>query len=496
MQDRRVRALRVHAAMRFFLAGIALVGVYFGGAGAAFYYRHRLLNGAIENVPPPVSASPNRATRLLVFAPHCDDEILGCGGLIQQTHESGGAVRTVILTNGDGFRTAVERQARTMHIGPSDYIQFASLRQQESLNALNLLGETAEDTLFLGYPDRGLMPMWNAHWLRSAPFFSAYTQCDRSPYSRTFDHNANYCGQDVLSDIKAILRAYRPTLITVTHPAEDHLDHAAAAAFVTEALRELAADPGESAWAAQAQLRYYLIHRGDWPLPQGSHLEAALLPPVEMLHVDTRWTSLRLNQKQTRRKAEAIARYPSQTSLMGHFLMSFARRNEIYGDIQPTKLSLAPSGAITMTGRTDDWGFLSPAILDPVRDNVLRDLQGGGDIRTVTACRDLKTLFLRIDTRQPISSQIDYTVHIRYFGAHGETSAKDATIRVQNGQAFSTNASNIRVSVNKRSMEISIPWDRIAFEHNQTPGQALALNIQTHIAGVEIDKTGVRFLTF
>ena len=39
--------------------------------------------------------------RLLVIAPHPDDEIIGCGGLIQKIKENGGKVYVIFLTNGD-----------------------------------------------------------------------------------------------------------------------------------------------------------------------------------------------------------------------------------------------------------------------------------------------------------------------------------------------------------------------------------------------------------
>src|SRR5512143_3590489 len=40
--------------------------------------------------------------RLMVFAPHPDDETLGAGGLIQRVLATGGKVRVVFVTNGDG----------------------------------------------------------------------------------------------------------------------------------------------------------------------------------------------------------------------------------------------------------------------------------------------------------------------------------------------------------------------------------------------------------
>ena len=43
----------------------------------------------------------DRDTRLLVFAPHPDDEVLAAGGLIQQVREAGGIVHVVYVTSGD-----------------------------------------------------------------------------------------------------------------------------------------------------------------------------------------------------------------------------------------------------------------------------------------------------------------------------------------------------------------------------------------------------------
>ena len=147
-------------------------------------------------------------------------------------------------------------------------IQFADLRQQESLRALANLGVAADNVHFLGYPDQGLQSLWNDNWTPDHLYTSRTTRCDHAPYATVF-HTANaaYCGQSVIDDIKATLRAFQPTLVTVTHPAEDHADHAATAAFVARALQELQADPHDATWAAQTRLEYYLVHRGDWPLP-------------------------------------------------------------------------------------------------------------------------------------------------------------------------------------------------------------------------------------
>lgn len=480
--------------LRLTLLGLALPCVYFGGGGLAFFYRQRAANAAHDHAPLPPAPAPTQATRLIVFAPHCDDETLGCAGLMQQTLAAGGQVQSVILTNGDGFRTAVERQSRTLRVGPKDYIQFAALRQDESVQALGNLGITRNNVLFLGYPDRGLMALWNANWMPDHPYISSFTSCDRSPYANTYDANARYCGKDVIADIRATLRAFRPTLITVTHPSDDHPDHAAAAAFVTRALQEAQADPRDASWARRTQIKYYLIHRGDWPQPQGTHPGEGLFPPSEMIYTDTHWMTLPLKPQQTAQKLKSIEFYPSQTALMRRFLVSFARRTELYGDVSPSHLLTVPENTITIDASARDWEKLPPALLDPVRDNVLRDLQGGGDIRALYACRDSQWLYLRLDTRQPVNRRFVYTVRLRAFRDSGATDPTVTTIPLRVPGAIKGQQEDVRLAARGRLLEAAIPWKTLTKGHDREPIRTLGISVETTLAGVEVDKTGIRFL--
>jgi LmbE family N-acetylglucosaminyl deacetylase len=474
---------------RLFIIGIGLPCIYLGGASAAFFYHHRAVNLAAltpsVRVPEPVST-----TRLLVFAPHCDDETLGCAGLMQRTLAAGGKVRAVMITNGDGFRTAVERQSRSLRVGASDYIQFAALRQKESERALGRQGLKPSDIDFMGYPDRGLMPLWSSYWSPSQPFFSAYTRCTRSPYPRTFDPKAEYCGHDLVEDIKTEMRQFHPTMVTVTHPSDDHPDHSAAAAFVTLALQELRNSPADASWAAHTELRYYLIHRGDWPVPQGSHDDLPLTPPAEMSKLDTEWMDLPLTKNEEQRKAESVDLYPSQTALMRRFLISFARKNEILGTLNTPTLPVMPNGSIAIDGTLKGWSGIRPAMLDAVGDNLLRDLQGSGDIEAIYACRDDQNLYLRADMRHPISGRIGYTFRLRAFTADGSTSQKVVTVRVHPGSVSETDG--IRSAGNERTVEAAVPLSAIISD----PGalRYIAVNAQTTVAGVEIDRTGIAIL--
>lgn len=482
--------------LRIALLGLLVPCVYYGAAGAAFYYRHR--RAAAVAMPLRILTAPNPTglTRLLVVAPHCDDETLGCAGLIQQTRSAGGQVRVVILTNGDAFRTAVERQTRSLRIGPQDYIRFASLRQKESRHALESLGVAAQDILFLGYPDRGLLPIWDGFWSRDALYTSQYTHRNRSPYPDTFNARAAYCGADLAADLKQILLAFRPTLITVAHPSEDHADHAAAAAFVTYVLRILSADTRQSAWASQTRLLHYLIHRGDWPLPQGAHPADPLPPPAAMMQTDTRWMRLPLTEPQTEAKIRAIGMYASQTAIMQRFLLSFARSDELYGEIAPARLPFVRQRPTLERDWLQNWDSLPPVLLDPVRDNVVRDLQGGGDIQALYACRDTNRLFLRLDMRQPVARGIAYTVHLRPFGAEERTPAAAVTLRLRASDSGRLLPGGVRVAAHGRTLEAAVPWTLLT-EGTDTlhPLRLLSLRAETHIAGVEVDKSGVRLLS-
>ena len=80
--------------------------------------------------------------RVLVFAPHPDDEVLGCCGAIIQHIEDGDPVRVVVLTDG-GFSLG------------EDQTSYIERRKQESLAAATYLGY--EDVQFWGMPDRGLI---------------------------------------------------------------------------------------------------------------------------------------------------------------------------------------------------------------------------------------------------------------------------------------------------------------------------------------------------
>ena len=81
-----------------------------------------------------------QAQRVLVFAPHPDDESIGCGGLLVRLVEAGVPVHVVLVTDGGG--------AGGLPAGA------AALRQEEFLAALHTLG--VKSHAMLGFEDGAL----------------------------------------------------------------------------------------------------------------------------------------------------------------------------------------------------------------------------------------------------------------------------------------------------------------------------------------------------
>ncbi|MDW8207384.1 MAG: PIG-L family deacetylase [Chloroherpetonaceae bacterium] len=473
---------------------LALPCIYLGGAGAVFYYQLHAVSGSVGLDRLPLVPAVDVHTRLLVVAPHCDDEMLGCGGLIQKTLHAGGQVRVAILTNGDGFRAATQRALRDLRVEPQDYIRFARLRQEESRRALAHLGVSPADVLFLGYPDRGLAALWHRHWTPDRPYTSPYTYRTCSPYPDTFHPKARYCGQELLTDLIRVVRQFRPNRIVVTHPQDDHPDHSAAAAFVSLALQVLRHNPSDGVRVDRTLLEHYLVHRGDWPLPQGRHEGHPLCPPPAMAHLDTRWAKLPLTAAETDRKMQGILLYPSQTLVAGRFLASFARQNELFGTLPSARVPLVSPRAIVVDGATQDWQTVPPALLHPVADNVMRDLDGGGDLRALYVCRDRYRLYLRCDMRQTVAGHVRFTVHARTFSRDGRSTPRGFTLLFSRADSLRSRADGVRVAVHGRTVEVSVPRVYVDLPPREGPGAWLSLAVSTDVAGVTLDQSGIRLL--
>lgn len=79
---------------------------------------------------------------ILVIAPHCDDEALGCGGTLHKHHLQGHAITAVFMTDG------------SMCDASTDVAETIMIRKREAEQAAKTLG--INQCLFLDHPDRQL----------------------------------------------------------------------------------------------------------------------------------------------------------------------------------------------------------------------------------------------------------------------------------------------------------------------------------------------------
>ena len=97
-----------------------------------------------------------RADRVLVLAPHPDDETLATGGLLQRAQALKTEVRVLFVTDGEDNPWAQRATEHRWRIGAADRERWGERRRGEALAALACLGVSPWQTGFLGYPDQGI----------------------------------------------------------------------------------------------------------------------------------------------------------------------------------------------------------------------------------------------------------------------------------------------------------------------------------------------------
>lgn len=117
----------------------------------AIKFRLRLLSGGWlhtrmrgRSLPWPVR--PNRTT--LVFEPHPDDGVLGCGGLISRRIQNGEIVHIATITDG-----AASHPGHPLHVPGA----IAAIRANETRTAAAIIGVPSGNLHFLNAPD-GKLP--------------------------------------------------------------------------------------------------------------------------------------------------------------------------------------------------------------------------------------------------------------------------------------------------------------------------------------------------
>jgi len=291
-----------------------------------------------QQLPPPLNLSVNRATRLLVIAPHPDDDVLGAGGLIHRVVKAHGTVRVVWITSGDGFPEGVETaegiSPRVAHLTPRDYETYGRLREQEARTALGSLAVNPRSLTFLGFPDDGLCLLASTYLSAKAEAFkSPYTGRVSPPLTEQVIRGVRYRGFDLRRELERVVVSFGPTLVVAPHPEDQHPDHCSTHIFLKEAVDELS-----RGGRVRPRVLHYLIHYGQWPLRPTDSTDDKLLPPKEFPPREGRWANLDLTPDEVAAKRVALQRYHSQTLVIGRLMLGFARSNELFIEGEPASL--------------------------------------------------------------------------------------------------------------------------------------------------------------
>jgi LmbE family N-acetylglucosaminyl deacetylase len=210
----------------------------------------------------------NGRESIVVFAPHPDDEVIGCAGIIMQALARGARVKVVDITNGDGFDAAAAgvTHKAVNQVGPDDFFALSRLRQTQSRNALEILGGKPDDLIILGYGDGDLGNLYNSTDDKTilqqfTKKNETYALIQKDYRSSVHGAPAPYKRSSLLGDLAELLTALQPTEIYVTDETDGHIDHRAAFWFLRDAAKQV---------GYKGALYTYLVHGlPAWPFPTG-----------------------------------------------------------------------------------------------------------------------------------------------------------------------------------------------------------------------------------
>jgi LmbE family N-acetylglucosaminyl deacetylase len=262
--------------------------------------------------------------RILILAPHPDDETIATGGVIQKAVAMGLPTRLVYLTYGDNAETAFIRYQRRPVVRGKSAQQMGLVRHGEGIAAAGVLGLEPDQVTFLGYPDFRTLVIWAQHWGDCEPCSSMFTQTTVVPYDNALRPGTPYRADEILADIEGILRDFKPTKVFVSHPADHNPDHLSLYLFTRVALWNLSGE-------IQPELFPFLVHHPEWPEPAGLNPGLPLEPPGR-LESGAAWCVSGLTPAEVEKKTAALQKHQTQVKMSEAYLQSFMRSNELFGD--------------------------------------------------------------------------------------------------------------------------------------------------------------------
>ena len=264
----------------------------------------------------PRLAAAIRHDRILIVAPHIDDESIGAGGYAIDALANGADVYVVFLTAGDCNRFSARLLHKTLEPTASDYLSVGRTRIAEAKQAMQLIGIPADHYFFLGYPDRGLRTIVQNP---TSVVPSKGTRERSVPYDDAVSPGAAYDYDNLMADMRKVVALTRPTTVIAPVPFDLHSDHSAAAEITDAALDDLQLRPARLG---------YLIHTGRMPKGLLGATARALLPPARMQAFS--WVTYALTGDVMQAKSDMLMTYKSQGPYVIMLRNAFVRRNELF----------------------------------------------------------------------------------------------------------------------------------------------------------------------
>ncbi len=213
--------------------------------------------------------------RILLFAPHPDDESLAAGGLLQRALRSGAQIRVIFGSDGDNNPWPQRLIEKKLMIKPEDRARWGARRREEALSALAHLGLPEDCAQFLGFPDQGITRF--------------LLDNEEAP----------------LAALCASIDNWQPTMIVMPSASDHHPDHNAFFVLLRLALARL----GSRGHAIERLT--YLVHS------KGRHSESNRV-------------SLKLRADEKTKKREAILCHGSQMALSKRRFTAYAKDSETF----------------------------------------------------------------------------------------------------------------------------------------------------------------------
>ena len=249
-----------------------VVLAFFLGIGCLLYPLNVpavLAKSSVESLPDVLM--PLSGQKVLVFAPHPDDETIGVGGYITESLKDGADVRIVLVTNGN--------------FHGNEQVRYAEFKK-----ATQILGVPESNLVFLGFTDGKIDKM---------------------------DPTTLY------TSLKTQIDQYNPDILIYPNIRDANPDHSTIGKVVEDILK---AEPHKIIDYA------YLVHyRHIWPRPREFAPKLDLSPPDQLINADTSWEKIALSQNVENLKSKAIHAYDSQLDnpWLNGLLQSSIRKNEL-----------------------------------------------------------------------------------------------------------------------------------------------------------------------